>query len=155
MESSGSASGSTNEVNRKIWSGLWRMKVLNKVKTFAWWACTESLPTLENLARRKVVLSNSCTSCNREPETVIHALWGCENVKVAWGTNFDELRNATNQALFFVDLFSLVLQNPWGAEGFIMICWFIWNWHNKIRTNEVVAPLKKTFDLAQHYLADF
>lgn len=53
---------------------------------------------------------------------MIHALWGCENVKVAWGTNFDELRNAINQALSFVDLFRLVLQNPRGAEGVITIC---------------------------------
>ena len=59
------------------------LKVLNKVKTFAWWACSESLPTMVNLARRRVVLSNSCTSCNREPETVIHALWGYEKVKGA------------------------------------------------------------------------
>ena len=154
-ESNGSASGSTNEVNRKMWLGLWRLKVPNKVKTFVWWACTESLPTLANLARRKVVLSNSCTSCNREPKSVIHALWGCEKVKVAWGTNFDELRIATNQALSFVDLFRLVLQNPRGAKGFIMVCWFIWNRRNKIRLNEAVAPLEKTSDLAQKYLVDF
>ncbi|KAK4557757.1 hypothetical protein RGQ29_007499 [Quercus rubra] len=124
-ESSGSASGSTNEVNRKMW------------------------------LRRKVVLSNSCTSCNREPKSVIHALWGCEKVKVAWGTNFDELRIATNQALSFVDLFRLVLQNPRGAKGFIMVCWFIWNRRNEIRLNEAVAPLEKTSDLAQKYLVDF
>ena len=55
----------------------------NKIKTFVWRACTESFPTLVNLARRKVVLSNSCISCNREPEIVIHSLWGCEKVKVA------------------------------------------------------------------------
>ncbi|XP_065625285.1 uncharacterized protein LOC136065684 [Quercus suber] len=120
---SGSALGSTNEVNRKIWSSLWRLEVPNKIKTFAWRVCTKSLPTLVNLASKKVVLSNSCTSCNREPETVIHALWGCE--KVAWGTNFDELCIATYQTLSFVDLFKLVLQNPHGPEGFIMVCWFI------------------------------
>ena len=82
-ENSGSASGSTNKVNWKLWSGLWRLKVPNKIKTFVWRACIESFPTLVNLARRKVVLSNSCISCNREPEIVIHSLWGCEKVKVA------------------------------------------------------------------------
>ena len=90
-ELSGLASGSSNEVNRRIWSSLWRLKVPNKVKTFVWRACFESLPKMVNLARRRVVLSNSCTSCNGEPETMIHALWGCEKVKGAWGTNFDEL----------------------------------------------------------------
>ena len=83
-ELSGSTLGSSNEVNRRMWSGLWRLKVPNKVKTFAWRACSESFPTMVNLARRRVVLSNSCTSCNREPESVIRALWGCEKVKGAW-----------------------------------------------------------------------
>ena len=67
---------------------------------------------------------------------------------MAWGTKFDELRIATNQALSFVDLFRLVLQNPRGAKGFIMVCGFIWNRRNKIRLNEAVAPLEKTSDLA-------
>ncbi|KAK7831625.1 putative ribonuclease h protein [Quercus suber] len=116
------------------------LKVPNKIKTFAWWACIESLPTLANLARRKVVLSNNYTCCNRDLETMIHALWGCEKVKIAWGTNFDEL---------------LWCQNPRGVEGFIMVCWFIYNQHNKIRLKEAVAPLEKTSDLAQKYLADF
>ena len=136
-----------------MWSGLWRLKVLNKVKTFAWWACSESLPTMVNLARRRVVLSNSCTSCNREPETVIHALWGCEKVKGAQGTNFNELQSARNP--FFFNLFWLVLQNPRGAEGFIMICQFIWNQRNKIKVNEAVASLEKIPELAQKHLADF
>ena len=65
-ELSGSTSGSSNKVNQRMWSGLWRLKVLNKVKTFAWRACSKSLPTMVNLARRRVVLSNSCTSCNKE-----------------------------------------------------------------------------------------
>ena len=102
-----------------------------------------------------MVLSNRCIGCNRRSETVIHALWGCEKVKGTWGTNFDELRSAMNQNLFFVDLFKLALQNPRGAEGFIMICWFIWNQRNKTRVNEFVAPLEKILELAQKYLADF
>ena len=154
-ELSGLASGSSNEVNRRLWSGLWRMKVPSKVKTFAWRACSESLPTMVNLARRRVVLSSSCTGCNRGSETVFHALWGCEKVKGAWGTNFDELRSATNQNLFFVDLFRLALQNPRGAEAFIMICWSIWNRRNKIRVKEVAAPLEKIPELAQKQLMDF
>ena len=48
-----------------------------------------------------------------------------------------------------------MLQNPYGAEGFIMVCWFIWNRRNKIRLNEAVISLEKTSDLAQKYLVDF
>ena len=61
----------------------------------------------------------------------------------------------TNHFFSFVDLFRLVMQNPQEAEGFIMICWFIWNRCNKIRIKEIVAPLEKTSDLAQQYLMEF
>ena len=82
LENSEVASVSNNGEVRKFWTALWRLKVPSKVKTFAWRACTESLPTLKNLARRKVVQSNVCHNCKREPKTVVHALWGCENIRV-------------------------------------------------------------------------
>ena len=102
MEKSEATSVSNNGEVKKFWTALWRLKVPNKVKTFAWCACTKSLPTLKNLARRKVVQSNVCLSCKREPETMVYALWGCENIQVVWGTNFDKLCNATNQFFFFL-----------------------------------------------------
>ena len=126
----------------------------NKVNTFAWRACNETLLTLKNLARRKVVQSNVCLSC-KEPESVVHALWGCENIRVVWGTNFDELCNATNQFFSFFDLCRLTLQNQKGAELFITYYWFIWNRRNKIRVKEAVMPLEKIADQAQQYLMEF
>ena len=52
----------------------------NKIKTFSWRACTDSLSTMENLVRCKVVQSSICSSYNKESETVVHALWGCEKI---------------------------------------------------------------------------
>ena len=127
----------------------------NKIRTFAWRPSNESLPTLKNLARRKVVQSNVCLNCKKEPKTGFHALWGCENVRVVWGTNFDELRNVTNQFFSFFDLFRWTLQNKNGAELFITYCQFIWNRRNKLRVKEVVTPLEKIADQAQHFLMEF
>lgn len=110
MEKSEEASVLDNGEVKKFWTALWRLNMPNKVKTFAWRACTECLPTLKNLARRKVVQSKVCLSCEKELESVVHALCGCENIRVVWGTNFDELRNATNQFFSFFDLFRLALQ---------------------------------------------
>ena len=102
MEMSEAASVSDNGGAKKFWTALWKLSVPNKIKMFAWRACNDSLPTLNNLARRKVVQSNICLSCIKEPETTLHALWGCEDIRAVWGTNFDELRNATNQFFFFL-----------------------------------------------------
>ena len=54
------ASVSSFDAAKIFWSGLWKLKVPNKVKTYVWRACTNSLPTLENLLKRKVVLSSIC-----------------------------------------------------------------------------------------------
>ena len=86
---------------------------------------------------------------------MVHALWGCENIRVVWGTNFDELCNATNQFFSFFDLCRLTLQNQKGAELFITYYWFIWNRRNKIRVKETVMPLEKIADQAQQYLMEF
>ena len=55
----------------------------------------------------------------------------------------------------FFDLFRWTLQNKDGAELFITYCWFIWNRRNKLRVKEVVTPLEKIADQAQHFLMEF
>ena len=81
MEDREMASASTTGGNKKLWADLWKLRVPKKVKTFAWRACTNSLPTMENLLKRKVVQSALCSKCRRKPENVVHALWGCEKVR--------------------------------------------------------------------------
>ena len=44
METSGLALVLDNEETKKFWAGLWRLNVPNKIKTFAWRACTDLLP---------------------------------------------------------------------------------------------------------------
>nr|POE54272.1 putative ribonuclease h protein [Quercus suber] len=65
MEKSEVASVLDNGEVKNFWSALWRLNVPNKVKSFAWRACSDCLPTLNNLARRKIVQSNVCLSCWR------------------------------------------------------------------------------------------
>ena len=107
MENRELVSASDTEESRKFWAGLWRMKVPNKNKTFAWRACTDSLPTLENLARRKVAQSSICPICNKVPESVAHPLWACENIGLVWGSPFDELRATTTFSLTFANVFQV------------------------------------------------
>ena len=74
------ASGSNTDDSRKFWKWMWSLKIPNKIKHFGWRACTESLPTMANLHRRKVLQSPLCSNCNRARETVQHALWDCDQV---------------------------------------------------------------------------
>lgn len=152
LEISGLASSSDFGENKKFWYDLWKMKVPNKLKTFAWRACTNFLPTLDNLVKRKIISSPICPRCKREPETVIHALWSCETLGPVWSISFEELKAVSPPFLTFVDLFRCALQNSRGADSFITHCWFLWNQRNKSRVEEAVTPLEKLSDLAQQYL---
>ena len=155
MEDKELASASTTGGTKKLWADLWKLRVPNKVKKFAWRACTNSLPTMENLLKRKVVQSALCSNCKREPENVVHALWGCEKICQVWGREFDGLQTAHNQGLSFSDLFGLTTLSPRGSELFIMICWSIWNHRNKSRANDPVVPLNKLSAWAMQYLQEF
>ena len=59
----GEASGSNSDNLRSFWKGIWKMRIPNKIKNLCWRAYPESLPTLANLHRRKVLTSPLCSSC--------------------------------------------------------------------------------------------
>ena len=48
------ASGSNFENVIGFWSSIWKLQVLGKLKHFLWKACTNSLPTIINLMKRRV-----------------------------------------------------------------------------------------------------
>lgn len=47
-------------VDSQIWAHVWKMKMPNKIRVFAWRVCQNILPTRENLIRRKVVPNDYC-----------------------------------------------------------------------------------------------
>ena len=63
---------------------IWRMRVPNKIKKFLWRAWSEALPTRANLFKQKVVDVQTCQLCGSEHETMLHALWSCQNNLTVW-----------------------------------------------------------------------
>ena len=77
-------SSSSTEASKRLWKGVWRMEVPNKVHHFIWRAVGESLPTKKNLVKRCVASDGLCGLCEVEVEDSIHALWLCDGVKSIW-----------------------------------------------------------------------
>ena len=48
------------EGGSKVWAKVWKMKVPNKIRVFAWIACQNILPTCENLFLRQVISDEYC-----------------------------------------------------------------------------------------------
>lgn len=87
------------------------MNVPNKVKTFMWRACSDSLPTLKKLVQKTNVSSSLCASCLQAPKDVLHALWGCKNLLKVLSSEFKEPATTNNQFCSFADLFRVLIEN--------------------------------------------
>ncbi|KAF5445283.1 hypothetical protein F2P56_034346 [Juglans regia] len=75
---------SSKTMDCQVWRSVWKLKVPPATRMFVWRACSEVLPTMANLKRRKVVKDSICLICKREHETSGHALWGCSGAQDVW-----------------------------------------------------------------------
>lgn len=75
-----------------VWQQLWKLHILNKIKVFGWRACQNALPTLENLARCKIVEDGCCEICKMDCESVAHVLWQCEVAQDIWAGSIRRLQ---------------------------------------------------------------
>ena len=149
------ASGSSNNDLRSFWKGIWKLRIPNKIKNFYWRACTESLPTLANLHRRKVINSPLCSNCGKDSETALHTLWECDKIQVCWGLSFNKLRQLPMRLGSFIDLVPVVRQHEETLELFMVLAWYIWCRQNKCHLNEQSLPPEKLFDAAESTLKEF
>ena len=66
---------SSSENCSKFWKNLWRLNVPNKIKSFAWRASHNILPTKENLCHRKVLNDPACKACGLGAESSGNLFW--------------------------------------------------------------------------------
>lgn len=68
------ASSTSAMGTRPSWNVIWKLKVLNKVRVFAWKVTSGVLPTKLNKWRRTLETTSQCVMCGLAPETEHHAL---------------------------------------------------------------------------------
>ena len=73
-ELSGAPSPSDLTLTKRIWKGIWSLRVPNRVKTLLWRVGTNSLPSKANLLKCKVLTNDICPGCKLKSETSFHAL---------------------------------------------------------------------------------
>ena len=74
---------------KPLWKNLWLLKLPAKIKIFAWRACVNGLPTMENICTQGITTSNECPICGKELETTHHALLHCEFANLVWNFQSD------------------------------------------------------------------
>lgn len=120
-----------------MWSRLWAIPTVPKVRMFMWKVVKNWIACKHNLFRRKCGLNPLCPICDMESESIEHTLFRCSWTRAVWvgsGKDFWVLDKPINAAdkwmedLLCGDL-AKVTSKEVVAEIF-QICWAIWKARN-------------------------
>ncbi|GFY81333.1 hypothetical protein Acr_01g0011420 [Actinidia rufa] len=70
------------------WKGIWVSRVLSKVCFCEWTTAKGAILTIDNLWRRRMLVTNSCYMCKRNAETTDHLLIHCVSACELWSLVF-------------------------------------------------------------------
>ena len=106
---------------------------------------------------RRIPIDPKCENCQKSPEDVLHAVWNCPLIKLAWDNETWLLRIRDSQFLDHADLFSKVLEigTQQNSEAFIIILWTLWQRRNKIRVHQAVETIDQVNTKARAYMDEF
>jgi hypothetical protein len=111
---------SLNQVkDSPLWKMIWKLPIQNVAKNFFWRACHNLLPTKDNLLRKKVVKDPFCPICEKDPETILHALWECPAAMDVWGVGKKAFQKVTYNGGEFWQLAEFMM-NRFEEEDFGM-----------------------------------
>ncbi|KAF7822290.1 reverse transcriptase [Senna tora] len=126
-----SKASSSFVVPKELWVAIWKLKVAEKVKHFIWRLCTNSLPTMVNLVKRRCNVKSCCPVCSLEEESSEHLLLFCKWTEMVWyGSLFCARWDRFEVKRVEIWWCNLLLGenrvDDWIAALFAYTCWHIW-----------------------------
>ena len=108
--------------SNKVWENLWKLRIPNKIKVFAWRAGLNILPSKENLFRHKIAADDTCTLCKSAPKSGLHTLWECRVAQDVWADSVMKLQKFAVGQYDVLNLFEelLLLLNKEEFELFLV-----------------------------------
>ncbi|XP_042983163.1 uncharacterized protein LOC122312584 [Carya illinoinensis] len=131
-----------------LWKHLWKMKVPNKIKIFAWRACQNGLPVGSLLQQKRILADPTYKLCLFAPETVSHALVFCPAVHVFFSTYLPGL--CFHHSFSIVDLaMDIIAARKFeDLSVFFSLAWSFWFQRNKFVHEQLVIPPRRSADEA-------
>ncbi|KAL6214020.1 hypothetical protein ACLB2K_013458 [Fragaria x ananassa] len=74
----------SHSVPGRVWSWIWKVKMLPKIRHFLWRAVSNCLATNERRVHRHLAANLMCPLCDAKPETIEHCLLLCPLVRQVW-----------------------------------------------------------------------
>ncbi|KAL0003981.1 hypothetical protein SO802_011542 [Lithocarpus litseifolius] len=141
--------------SKRLWKGIWGLRVPNRVKNLIWRAGSDSLPSKSNLRKRKIPIDATCLNCGLEPETTVHATWLCPSLVQVWIVHFRWLIREVGMASSFLDVLYRCAERRNCMDFFAMTVSQIWTRRNRLRVGDAVAPLGMINQMTSDNLQEF
>ncbi|XP_070667705.1 uncharacterized protein [Malus domestica] len=121
----------------QVWSRIWRLQVLNKIKFFIWRCCSNALAVRSNLQRRHMRVDNVCGVCNALDETENHLFFRCKFSHLFWFCSPLHLNSHELEGVDFLESWGKFHECVKGRENADEICqefafglWRLWKNRN-------------------------
>lgn len=140
-----------------LWKRVWQTKVLPRVKLFVWRACLNALPTRLVISRRVAATYDEyCGVCNREDESILHALRDCVMARVIWSRSEME-HLASWRYCSLLDWWEAAFEemDEEAVSKFFTLCWEIWGARNKVVVANGVFEPDGTVEYAMKVSKEF
>ena len=134
-EETGISSSAVNK-ERRMWDVIWKAKVPQKIRNFAWRAATNSLAVQVNRVNHHQTVLGLCTICGVQDESIVHALVTCPKVRAmrialgeVWNIPGEELFKfrGPDWLLILLDQLGLLVR-----EQVLFMLWRAWHLRNDL-----------------------
>nr|GMD54193.1 uncharacterized protein LOC109164833 [Ipomoea batatas] len=133
--------GEVETNNNKYWTRVWKLAIPPKVKNFIWQACSNLLPTADNLQKRKVNCPSLCTFCLASLETIDHLIIDCQFAKTCL-QSIPNILMGVNMNLAEWITWHMSTLDVKSICQLLTSCWKIWEArNNKVWRNLNINPL--------------
>ena len=85
VEESGMGECLGGDYRALLWRKMWHLKLLAKVRIFAWRACVNGLSTRMNMVTKGLDVDATCPMCGKEGESTKHSLLYCKKLVMSGG----------------------------------------------------------------------
>lgn len=109
---------------------IWRTRVPNKVKVFAWLYFKDRLSTRSNLYAKHIVDSVTCELCSRSTEDRHHVFFGCDESLRTWSMlGLSGICGVGDGEIWTASILMALDKNLWPFV-LLAILWRIWDARN-------------------------
>lgn len=122
---------SSNCIQSKGWSRIWRLTIPHKVNIFIWRFCRNNIPVRTRLQSKGVSLPLTCPVCDTGMESMIHLFFECPFAVSCWQSVGLRHGLSEDQSVSEWMLQKTTSANHNEVTPLCLVLWGIWFWRNK------------------------